>query len=103
MEAGWPCQLWLVFYSLKAERSCVERSKTKALYVNLCTNEVKKIRELKCNAANGAASEETSAVITQDTTKQTKFYQTMAKYKITKVRAKFAAHSATLSSVSHLV
>jgi hypothetical protein len=85
-------------FSLKAERSCLDRSKTKALYVNLCTNEVKKIRELKC-ASNGGGGKTASTSVSSstDTARASKFHQAIAKYKITKVLKLLSYLSAFLS------
>ena len=74
--------------SLKAERSCLERCKTKPLYVNLCSNEVKKIRELKAAHPNGGASASKTLTTSKNSAhiaKQLKFHQAIAKYKISKV------------------
>ncbi|KAL5271050.1 hypothetical protein ACHWQZ_G001636 [Mnemiopsis leidyi] len=74
--------------SLKAERSCLDRCKTKILYANICTNEVKKIRELKKNSINGTSetgisgSKKVGSVA--DTSKHALFHQTISKYKISK-------------------
>ncbi|XP_063689387.1 putative RNA exonuclease pqe-1 [Bolinopsis microptera] len=84
----WPNKKQKCFdHGLKAERSCLERCKTKPLYVNLCSNEVKKIRELKAAHSNGGASESKTLTTSKNTVhiaKQLKFHQAIAKYKISK-------------------
>ena len=57
------------------------------LYANICTNEVKKIRELKTtsNGKDSGKSGGKSVGSVGDTSKHAAFHQAISKYKISKV------------------
>ena len=72
-------------FSVKSERSCLDRCKTKQLYANICTNEVKKIRELKSKDSSNGSNASSNQLRNAEVAKQKEFHDALAKYRISSV------------------